>query len=125
MIIAILSIKENMNKDAILNLLSDREVDLLVHREVMKAEENTAIDIADGFPIGLPHYTSEISDAWRIHKKMIHQLFSVRKRYFDAIQILVSMEYTESGESLIAWPDVLTFVNPSHLCRAALFAINR
>jgi hypothetical protein len=47
-----------------------REMDLLIHRQVMKAAENTANSVLDGYPIGLPHYSTDIADAWKLVEKL-------------------------------------------------------
>lgn len=71
----------------------------------------------------LPDFSGDIKAAWEVHKNIMNRVFSVRKRYFIELQRVVSKEYTESGKTLIAYPDVLVFVKPSHFCRAALLAV--
>jgi len=68
-------------------------------------------------------YSADIAAAWLVHQMVVHKLFSVRQRYFEELQKLVSAECTESGKTVIAYPDVFIFVKPSHFCRAALLAV--
>src|SRR5688572_15461179 len=60
---------EEMTRDEILAMPAGRELDLLIHRKVMQAEENAAASLLDGFPIGLPHYSTDISAAWQLVEK--------------------------------------------------------
>jgi hypothetical protein len=45
-----------------------REIDLLIHRQVMKAEEHTFNDFIDGFPVGLPRYTDTLLALETLHE---------------------------------------------------------
>ena len=73
---------------------------------------------ADNF-ILMPHYSTQIADAWPVHKEMMGRLFSVRSRYYKALQDIVS----EPHDFTIAWPDVMAFLEPEHFCLAALKAM--
>lgn len=72
-----------------------------------------------GYPI--PRYSTDIGSAWEVHLKVCEMLFSVRRRYFHALQ-----EQTRDGGNLVAWPDVLVVLRkqfPEAICHAALRAI--
>lgn len=139
-----------MTREEILNMPAGREMDELVqeivfgtpdHLPVVWEEWSTpdGLDGGNGFvcprcktPEDLytstkcsKHYSMFMEYAWKVHQKMVHELFSVRKTYFYNLQLVVSGEYTESGEVVIAYPDVFIFVQPKHFCLAALLTMNK
>lgn len=119
-----------MTRDDILNMPAGRELDLLIALKVMGWEHNSLGDawIREGEPwVGCDEFqpSVDIAAAWEVHKNILNRLSSVRKIYFNELQRVVSKEYTESGNTLIAYPDVFIFVEPSHFCRAALLAVKR
>jgi hypothetical protein len=67
----------------------------------------------------LPYYSSSISAAWQVHKVACGWLFSERRAYLDALTDIIRAEVKQS----VAWPDVLIFLRPEHICRAALRAV--
>jgi len=64
-------------------------------------------------------YSTEMAAAWEVHKAACDWLFSERRKYFKAMQRLVSQRM---GDYTIAWPDVLLFIEPADFCLAALEA---
>lgn len=72
-----------------------------------------------------PAYSGDIAEGWEVHIAMCERPFSVRRRYFDAIQ-----EQTRAASNegfLVAWPDVLVILRdrfPEVICRAALRAVS-
>ena len=67
----------------------------------------------------IPDYPRKIKDAWLVHKEMVGRLFSVRQRYYRALQRSVY----EQRDFMVAWPDVMTFLEPEHFCLAALESV--
>lgn len=70
----------------------------------------------------VPDYCGEMGDAWLVHLNMCDRPFSVRRRYFQAIQ----EQAPAPGGGLFAWPDVLVVlrrVMPLTICRAAVKAL--
>ncbi len=100
----------------------------------MVAERVFCLDIdEDGFVIvgkgflgewkGLPdNYSTDISDAWEVHKKACDFSFSKRQIYFETLREIGSEWVNfETG-----WPDVLMFLKdnmPYAICLAALEAL--
>ncbi len=65
----------------------------------------------------IPEYSSDFIAAWSAHK-FIHDnwSFSQRNRYYNA---LTKVMHKRLG-TMVAWPDLLGFLEPSDICRAAL-----
>ena len=76
------------------------------------------------FPAGyawLTPYSTSIADAWLVFQFMCSQLFSVRRKFFRALQ---AQTVTSDGD-LVTWPDVLVVLRdrlPEAICKAALEA---
>ena len=75
---------------------------------------------AVGYPIHSWRPYSDIAAAWEVHQKMQECLFSVRQRYYYAIQLTVRQRLGMSGMPI--WPDVFGLIKPEDICRAALKA---
>jgi len=72
-----------------------------------------------------PHkeYSEDIAPAWEVHKVACGWIFSQRREYLHALQQVVSGRLSlESPHKLVAWPDVLVFLEPVDICLAALKA---
>jgi hypothetical protein len=73
-------------------------------------------------PSTFPNYSSS-SAAMEIFIRMVNRPFSVRQRFYCALQEQARL----SCELEVAWPDVLTVLAhdlPLAICRAALKAVN-
>lgn len=123
-----------------------REIDAQVHREVMGIVWDETRCRVCGWPIvpegeqgcwasncgmrPLPErradepakYSTNISHAWNVHQLICGRLFSVRRRYYAALQEIAS----EGCSFIVAWPDVLTILRdrlPLAICLAAMKAV--
>ncbi len=79
-----------------------------------------------GIPHYLPFYSIDISAAWEVFLVTRGWLFSGRRKFMDALQTVISHERAPAHSGLIAWiawPDVLWFLEPHHICKASLLAV--
>ena len=67
----------------------------------------------------MPDYPADIAAAWTVHKAAMDWLFSKRQRYYRALQEVVS----RGKDFTVSWPDVLGFIEPDTICRAALLTV--
>jgi len=66
-----------------------------------------------------PDYSANITIAWSVHK-FTHESwrFSQRTRYYDVLTKVMHNRLCAK----VAWPDLLGFLEPEDICRAALKA---
>lgn len=69
----------------------------------------------------VPHYSTQIQDAWLVRDEMAKKPFSKRKAFTDACQELLSQDL--SCENLIHHSEVLMLITPEIICLAALKAL--
>ena len=63
----------------------------------------------------------DIRDAWEAHKHIHnHWLFSQRCAYYDGL--IKTVRHGLCAK--VAWPDLLGFLEPHHICRAALKTVS-
>lgn len=75
----------------------------------------------------LPDYSGNITAAWLVHREMKGRSFTDRRTYLQAIQEVQADRLREKAEAdpplqegaMIAWPDVLLFLEPIDICLAA------
>ncbi len=120
-----------MTRDDITNA-KGRDLNVLVAVNVFELHRETHPSLgeywtggADDDWVPLYPYGSQMEFSWKVHEKMMESLLhSKRNRYFDELQLLVSEETTgQKKEWKVAWPDVLCFLKPSHICKAALITV--
>lgn len=78
----------------------------------------------------VPFYSADIAAAWEVHCEMREQSFSARRRYAEALREVHSDRLRDKavadpplpGDAVIAWPDVVLFLEPIDFCLAALEA---
>jgi hypothetical protein len=79
--------------------------------------------------IPVPNYSTDMRAAWEVHLAICERLFSVRRRYFAALQDLTRPEPPSDFVRPLdgaAWPDVLVVLRhrmPEAICLAALTAM--
>ena len=101
-------------------LIAEKVFGLKIEWEHYAAGSRPMVNEEDMSLYMVPRYSTQIADAWLVHKEMIGRLFSVRRRYYKALQRIVSEPLTYRT---VAWPDVMTFLEPEHFCLAALEAM--
>jgi hypothetical protein len=121
-----------MNRDDILMMEAGREMDALVATELMGwrhetiwiGSEPTCVVMGENFDDynQYPEYSSSISAAWEVHKKMCSNRFSERTKYLLNIQYVVSARF-DNGKHTIAWPGILAHIKSEDFCRAALLTV--
>jgi hypothetical protein len=70
-------------------------------------------------------YSTDIAAAWEVHIAMCDRPFSVRRRYYEAMQQHATFHTDLGHRHTAAWPDVLTVLRnrfPEVICLAALEA---
>lgn len=65
--------------------------------------------------------STDMAAAWEVHQNMQERLFSVRQRYYRAIQEAVRKRLKMLDRP--AWPDVFGLLTPGDICLAALAAV--
>lgn len=112
-------------RDKILAMEAGRELDGLIAEKVfgLRIDERKtgswAVWDENGKWEWMKPYSTDISAAWEIIKNFKQKLFSVRNRFARELQQQMK---TEDG-LLLAWPDALIFLEPVHICKAALLAV--
>lgn len=73
----------------------------------------------------LPNWPADIAAAWGLVEEGRKAVFSRRLAFYKYLQEVVSQDVTDRGceppmAVTVSWPDVLTFLEPVHICRAWL-----
>jgi hypothetical protein len=64
-------------------------------------------------------YSSDMTEAWGVHRVACAWLFSQRRAYFNALTEIIRHRVGQPA----AWPDLLMFLEPADICNAALRAV--
>jgi hypothetical protein len=89
-------------------------------------EANTVDGHGLTVPNRVPHYSTDIAAAWEVHIAMCDRPFTVRRRYYEAMQQHATFHTDLGHRHTAAWPDVLTVLRnrfPEVICLAALEAL--
>jgi len=128
--------ENKMTKDELLNIPPNYKIDELIASYVFEESspqlflpvwdernKNSAWQYTGGYvpSIEPKHFSADILFGWDVHKKACSWIFSKRQKYFKNLQMFVSNRKTT--DFLIAWPDILIYLEPIDICRAALFTI--
>lgn len=65
-------------------------------------------------------WQDDMNCAWEVIREVSSWMFSSRKAFFDNLK---NEMRTEDGKHLLAWPECMMFIKPSHLYRAFLLTI--
>lgn len=71
----------------------------------------------------VPNYSSDLSLAWQVVSEIGKASWLVKQTFSDTLRHLVSPDH-DSGV-LLSWPNLIFFVDPESICRAALAAVAR
>lgn len=66
------------------------------------------------------YFPTIIAEAWRLHQTACGWLFSKRRTYLSALELLCR----DREEGFVAWPDALVFLSAKNITRAFVFANN-
>lgn len=108
-----------MTKDEIM-AMKNRELDALVAEKVFKV--NTVL--CDGLSYSEIEYSSNIEEAWKVVENVRkNSLFSRRRIFMDALQEVTSLRNDLPKGTVISWTDLLFFITPEDICKAALLSM--
>jgi hypothetical protein len=112
-----------------------REMDALVAEKIMGWAKHPHTDSptfwwegpTKSYLIGdLPHYSTDISNAWEVLEEMQSGIFSARQRFYQALNEQVDIQAGLPMGQHVAWPAALGMlckVMPLAICRAALVSL--
>lgn len=66
--------------------------------------------------------STDISVAWKVVEKMKKKLFSQRRNFSDILQEITSQSVDLPKATVINWIDMLYWITPEMICKAALLA---
>ena len=92
------------------------------HRDAARTDPETRWFVEGRrWPTRTPAWSTEIGRAWDVVRHMRKMLFSQRQAFLLALQEQTAHKVEGTGEHVtIGWPDVLWFLTPETICRAAV-----
>ena len=127
------------------SLLSSQQRDARIHEQVMHLPLETPctsgeLDVYKDFywqctcgwegpingntahAIPIPVYTTDMNAAWKVVGSIHERLFSVRQRFLLEVYLQVSTAKWDRRRD-IHWQEVLFYITPDIICKAALIAV--
>lgn len=123
-----------MTKEEILEMVPGTELDMLIALKVMGWEDtgfnnSTVWDyrrkirmISGMGNIRTFNPSTDIKAAWEVIERMKIRLFSKRHTFLDILQEITSKSVDLPEGTVINWTDMLFWLTPGNICKAALIA---
>ena len=77
-----------------------------------------------GLYVVVERWSEYMGAAWQVVERMHERTFSIRARFLGELQRQVSILSASKG-TFVAWPDLLFYITPEAICRAAYATLTR